>query len=83
MANTIEKIYELIKTMPEERASEVLTFAENLQQKAKTELQRSAKDDTLKEPRHLLAEYAGILKESPNFNGDPMEIQRRLRDEWS
>ncbi|MGV0024561.1 DUF2281 domain-containing protein [Phormidesmis priestleyi] len=58
MTNTIEKIYELIKTMPEEQASEVLTFVESLQQKAKTELQRSAKDDTLKEAHHLLAEYA-------------------------
>lgn len=80
--NTIEKIYELVKTMPEEQASEVLIFAERLQRKVKTEL-LPIQSDTPNEARHLLSEYAGILKESPNFNGDPMEIQRRLRDEWS
>ncbi len=24
----------------------------------------------------------GILKNSPNFNEDPVDIQRRLREEW-
>ena len=31
----------------------------------------------------LLSDYAGILKDSPNFNEDPVEIQKRMRDEWS
>ena len=31
----------------------------------------------------LLSDYAEILKDSPNFNGDPVEIQKRMRDEWS
>ncbi len=31
----------------------------------------------------LLLDYSGILKDSPNFNEDPVEIQRKLRDEWS
>ncbi|MBF0461089.1 MAG: hypothetical protein HQL87_06815 [Magnetococcales bacterium] len=26
--------------------------------------------------------FAGILKASPNFNGDPVAIQREMRDEW-
>jgi len=29
------------------------------------------------------AAFSGILKKSPNFNGDPVEIQRRMRDEWN
>ncbi len=27
--------------------------------------------------------FSGILKDSPNFNGDPVEIQRKMRDEWN
>lgn len=27
--------------------------------------------------------FIGALKDSPCFNGDPIEIQRKMRDEWS
>lgn len=27
--------------------------------------------------------FAGKLNDSPNFNTDPVEIQRKMRDEWS
>jgi hypothetical protein len=27
--------------------------------------------------------FAGRLSGSPNFNADPVEIQRKMRDEWS
>jgi hypothetical protein len=27
--------------------------------------------------------FTGRLNESPNFNADPVEIQRKMRDEWS
>jgi len=30
-----------------------------------------------------LNDFAGILKDSPTFKGDPVEIQRKMRDEWS
>lgn len=26
--------------------------------------------------------FAGVLKNSPAFSGDPVQIQRELRDEW-
>jgi hypothetical protein len=29
-----------------------------------------------------MIKYAGCLKNSPIFEGDPIEIQRRMRDEW-
>jgi hypothetical protein len=32
--------------------------------------------------KKTLADFAGILKDSPNFNGDPVEIQRAMRSEW-
>lgn len=31
----------------------------------------------------LLSDYAGILEDSPNLNEDPVEIQKKMRDEWS
>lgn len=30
-----------------------------------------------------ITDYLGVLKESPNFNGDPVEIQEEMRNEWS
>jgi len=30
----------------------------------------------------LLADFAGILADSPSFSGDPLEIQRTMRNEW-
>lgn len=27
--------------------------------------------------------FAGIMKDSPHFQGDPMVIQKAMRDEWS
>ncbi len=33
-------------------------------------------------PPKTLNDFFGILKESPTFKGDPVEIQRKMRDEW-
>lgn len=30
----------------------------------------------------LISEFAGLLKSSPCFEGDPVALQRALRDEW-
>ena len=30
-----------------------------------------------------LNDFIGLLKDSPTFKGDPVEIQRKMRDEWS
>ena len=34
------------------------------------------------EPLETLTDFFGILKDSPTFKGDPVEIQRKMRDEW-
>lgn len=43
-------------------------------------------DDPQPAPKHgktsRLMDFAGILKDSPNFNSDPVQFQRELRDEW-
>lgn len=68
-----EEIYELVKVMPEEEVSKVLDFVKSLQQKSNSESSRKRKP---------LSDYLGLLKDSPTFKGDPVEIQRQLRDEW-
>ncbi|NER46727.1 MAG: DUF2281 domain-containing protein [Symploca sp. SIO1B1] len=70
---TAEAVYELVKTLPEEQANMVLAFAEFLQLKIPS--RPSPKSQ-------LLSSYLGILKDSPNFNEDPVEIQQGLRNEW-
>ncbi len=48
------------------------------------ELQLSVINTTLEQLKkpELLADFAGILADSPSFSGDPLEIQRTMRNEW-
>lgn len=78
-----EKIYELVKAMPEEEVSKVLTFVESLQQKTKGRLEQSNTPEETAQLGRFLSDYIGVLKDSPNFNTDIVELQRRMRDEWS
>ena len=80
---TPERIYELVKALPENQAAEILDFAEFLLHKANLQAEQSTalKDSPLS--GIPLSDFAGILKDSPNFNEDPVELQRRMRDEGS
>ncbi|MDA0268148.1 MAG: DUF2281 domain-containing protein [Cyanobacteria bacterium] len=71
--STADTIYELVKTLPEEQASLVLVFVEFLRQRFRSI-----------SPEHpqALSHYFGVLQDSPNFNEDPIEIQRAMRSEW-
>ncbi|MCV6637915.1 hypothetical protein [Candidatus Albibeggiatoa sp. nov. NOAA] len=41
------------------------------------------KHSTMTAPKEdNLLELVGILKNSPNFSGDPVQIQRKIRQEW-
>jgi hypothetical protein len=77
-----EKLYELAKAMPEDQAAEILDFAEFLLQKRSRQASPEATSDTESHQKRPLSSYAGILKDSPTFQGDPVEIQRQLRNEW-
>lgn len=70
---TADAVYELVKTLPEEQANRVLAFAEFLRQQAGLFSSQN--------PRSL-SSYAGILRNSPSLNEDPVEIQQALRSEW-
>ena len=78
-----EKIYELVKTLPENQAVEILDFAEFLLHRSKLQTEQNIAQQEAPQAGRLLLDYAGILKDSPNFNEDPVELQRRMRDEWS
>ena len=80
---TPERIYELVKALPENQAAEILDFAEFLLHKAKLQAEQNIPLKDSPQAGRLLLDYAGILKDSPNFNEDPVELQRRMRDEWS
>lgn len=71
--NTAETIYELVKPLPEDQANLVLVFAEFVHQR--TQASNHLNDASI-------TTYFGILKDSPNFNEDPVAIQRTMRREW-
>ena len=71
--STAEVIYELVKTLPEAQANQVLAYVESLRQNSQLKTTQN------KQP---LIDYFGLLKDSPSFNDDPVEIQRAMRREW-
>jgi hypothetical protein len=80
--NAADKLYELVKALPEDQVAELLDFAEFLLQKRSRQASSEAVSDTESPQKRPLSTYAGILKDSPTFQGDPVEIQRQLRNEW-
>ncbi|WP_346293276.1 DUF2281 domain-containing protein [Sphaerothrix gracilis] len=71
--STADTIYELVKTLPEDQANLVLVFAEFVRQRAQPGAAGAAQS---------FNDFFGILKDSPNFDDDPVTIQRTMRSEW-
>ena len=71
---TAEKVYEKLKSAPPALAQEAPDFVEFL-------VARRRKPAT--EPPRSFDEFFGVLKGSKVFDGDPVEIQRKQRDEWA
>jgi hypothetical protein len=70
---TAEKLYKAAKELPEPVVAEILDFAEFLRKKMASEHASG---------NEMLIDMAGGLETSTTFSGDPLEIQKRLRDEW-
>lgn len=70
-----ETVYEKLKAAPPEIAREVLDFLEFLEARKKPPPSSTAAPPSLDD-------FVGILKGSTIFEGDPMEIQRKMRAEW-
>lgn len=65
--DTLEELNEVSRNLPEPARREVLDFARFLQQRLAS---------------GSLLDYIGRLAQSPNFNEDPVTLQKALRDEW-
>ena len=71
--STAELVYEKLKDAPPSRAQEVLNFLEFLE----------AKDAKIApQGERTISEFFGVLKGTGAFEGDPVEIQRKMRAEW-
>lgn len=68
-----DTVYEKLKAAPPEIAKEVLDFLEFLEAKAQQKPEQ---------PARSWDEFMGVLKDSKVFEGDPVEIQRKMRAEW-
>lgn len=69
---TPESVYSAIKELPQPLLDEVMDFVEFLHYKSQEKAAGSASLLTLK----------GGLEESKTFLGDPVKIQKDLRDDW-
>jgi hypothetical protein len=74
-----ETIYQKSLELPEDKAIEVLDFIDFLTSRVRSFV---SKEQAAPIQDNDFAAFSGILKDSPNFNGDPLEIQHRMRDEW-
>jgi hypothetical protein len=70
----IDIIIERLKSAPPEIVDQIYALMEKV---AKTQ---SVSGD---EARPGIMKYYGVLKDSKAFEGDPVEIQRTMRDEWN
>ncbi len=72
---TTERLYKAVENLPEPALAEILDFAEFL--RSKINLKQACPSN------ELLIDMAGGLEHSVTFAGDPLLIQKRLRDEWN
>lgn len=67
-----------LRYLPPNKMQEVLDFIRFLRQPV---VKTAIGSVTTQQSRKLL-DFAGTLKNSPNFNDTPLAIQERLRSEW-
>ena len=72
---TAEQLFKTVQDMPEPILAEILDFAEFLRGKIT--------DRNVLSTNELLVDLRGGLENSATFAGDPLDIQKRLRDEWN
>ena len=70
----IDIIIERLRAAPPEVVEEVLALMERIQ---------PAKAGPPANPPRGIHDLIGVLKDSTAFEGNPVEIQRKMRDEWN
>lgn len=68
------KVFEKLEAAPPEVAQQVLDYPEKLERNARRAPPKPCASDSW-------AEFRGVMKDFPGFQGDPVEIQRKLRDD--
>ena len=74
----IEEISRELEDIPPELQREVLDFTLFVKQQRASEHPRHEPEPASRDWR----QFVGALKDSPAFQGDPVTIQREMRDEW-
>lgn len=74
--NTVQRIYELVKEMPQEQANEVLDFVEFIRYKATFKV---GSEQLSKIPKGTLTGLRGIAKQ-PDSNPTDTEVQQDYTD---
>lgn len=75
MHSTAEDVYKQLKQAPDELVYEVSDFTDYLMKKKQAKNQSNLSPVTFDSSK-------GSLKGSPSFEGEPLDIQRRMRNEW-
>ena len=70
----IDIVIEKLKAAPPEVVEEVYALMERME---------TAKSKSGPKPAQGIDDLIGVLKNSTVFEGDPVEIQRAMRDEWT
>jgi len=72
-----QEINSALLMLPEQEQLKVFEFLKNRLQSFLT------KEHLQQNNENGFAVFSGILKNSAVFDGDPVEIQRKMRDEWN
>lgn len=75
--NNHDKLIQEINQIPDHL---VVTLIDIIHQLKKNYLHSSQTSQTV--PSSNLSTFIGALKKSPSFSGDPVNIQRQMRDDW-
>jgi hypothetical protein len=75
MHTTAEEVYNQLKNAPDALVYEVGDFTEFLIKKYKNKTTQNKTTLTLNS-------FKGILKNSPSFEGNPLKVQQKMRNEW-
>jgi hypothetical protein len=78
---TIELDDETAEKLKALAAKEHISLAQLLKQMAVN--YRKHQDGLMPTVPESLTDFAGLLKDSPSFQGNPLEIQQAMRNEWS
>ncbi len=76
MKTMADDVYEQLKVAPKDIVLEVHDFVEFL-------IKKRMQEKPSQKSGRTIESFIGTLKDSPSFRGDPLDIQRKMRDEWT